>query len=72
MNKQRAERTEAEAEAEAKAEAVEKRKLTPLTPSYAHMNPPCEWEISIERDSGIGTEQKIDGDDWRRLATTIP
>jgi hypothetical protein len=43
--------------------------LTPLTPSYAHMNPPCEWEISIERDSGIGTEQKIDGDDWRRLET---
>jgi hypothetical protein len=37
------------------------------------MNPTCEWEISNERDSGIGTEQKkIDGDDWKRLATTIP
>jgi hypothetical protein len=44
-----------------------KLKLTPLTPSYAHMSSACEWEISVERDSGIGTEQKIDGDDWRRL-----
>jgi hypothetical protein len=43
--------------------------VTPLTPSYAHVVLSCEWEISIERDSGFGTEQKIDGDDWRRLET---
>jgi len=29
--------------------------LTPLTPSYVHMSPACEWEISMEGE-GIDSE----------------